>query len=135
MSQNFQSILAFPFWLFNSNNWGNPELKPNEIISTHPPQFYTQASLVSAYTKIRFDPAMFALFLLFQGAATIFVWAVLLWVWFGAKKVPRTSSFPIFDAVFNTQVGRIASENNSACANNLEIIRSMKEARAHSKVE
>jgi hypothetical protein len=83
--QNFQSILAFPFWLFNSNSWGNTALVPNQIISTLPPEFYIQASIVAPYTKIKFSVAMFILFVIFQGLAIIFVWSVLLFMVLGVK--------------------------------------------------
>ena len=40
--QNFQSIVAFPFWLFNNNNWGNIAVKSDTLEAALPPQFYTK---------------------------------------------------------------------------------------------
>lgn len=39
LTQNFQGILAFPFWLFNANNYGNPALQAETVISTLPQSF------------------------------------------------------------------------------------------------
>lgn len=45
--QNYQSVLAFPFWLFNDNNWGNLALRSNQTVPGMPHEFYTQASIVA----------------------------------------------------------------------------------------
>lgn len=102
--QNFQSILSFPIWLFNDNNFGNIRLKSNEMISGMPSQFYTMASIVAPYSAYSFDTTMFLLFIVFQGLAMIFVWMVLFWVWFGGNDLPPTSSFPLFDIKYKTQI-------------------------------
>jgi hypothetical protein len=49
--QTLQSLLAFPFWQFNANNYGNIELVDRTIISDLPAEFYTTASIVAPYTK------------------------------------------------------------------------------------
>lgn len=49
--QTMQSILAFPLWQFNENNFGNIELKSQTIVSSLPPEFYTKASIVAPYTR------------------------------------------------------------------------------------
>ncbi|RYC57014.1 hypothetical protein CHU98_g9193 [Xylaria longipes] len=102
--QNFQSILAFPFWLFNNNNWGNVELLANQITPSLPPQFYTEASIVAPFTKIRFNPSMFAIFLTLQGLAMIFSWGSLCWLWFGPKIVTKMSLWSLFDVAYKTNV-------------------------------
>ncbi|KAK7973193.1 hypothetical protein PG996_007421 [Apiospora saccharicola] len=63
LARNFQSILAFPFWFFNDNNWGNTALDFTAITPTLPPQFYTVAALVAPYSKIQFSRTMFYLFI------------------------------------------------------------------------
>ena len=50
--QIFQSILAFPFWQFNPNNFGNVNLSPTDIVPGLPPDFYTIASIGNPYEKI-----------------------------------------------------------------------------------
>ncbi|TGJ81959.1 hypothetical protein E0Z10_g6802 [Xylaria hypoxylon] len=102
--QNFQSILAFPFWLFNNNNWGNVELRANQITPSLPPQFYTEASIVAPFTKIRFNRSMFALFLTLQGLVMIFSWGSLCWLWFGPKIVTKMSLWSLFDVAYKTNV-------------------------------
>ncbi|KAK5627505.1 hypothetical protein RRF57_003220 [Xylaria bambusicola] len=104
LQQNFQSILAFPFWLFNNNNWGNIELRSNQITPSLPPQFYTEASIVAPFTKIRFNRSMFALFLALQGLATFFCWATLCWLWLGPKIVTKMSLWSLFDVAYKTDV-------------------------------
>ncbi|KAJ8128335.1 hypothetical protein O1611_g5298 [Lasiodiplodia mahajangana] len=110
LQQNFQSILAFPFWFFNNNNWGNVELRSNQIISSLPSQFYTEASIVAPFTKIRFNPSMFALFLTFQALAMIFCWGCLCWLWFGPKIATEISLWSLFDVAYKTTVQ--SGENN-----------------------
>ncbi|KAI1121597.1 hypothetical protein F5Y10DRAFT_271913 [Nemania abortiva] len=98
--QNFQSIIAFPFWMFNANNYGNLDLKPQDIINTLPSEFYTKACIVAPYSTILFNDSMFHLFLALQSAVILFLWIVLLWTWIGVKhKFPIVSSFPLLDAV------------------------------------
>ena len=104
IAQNFQSILAFPFWLFNVNNWGNTHLREDQISPDLPPEFYTRAEFVEPYTKLMFDPSRFGVFVALQGCAIVFVWAVLAWVWVAEGRLPDCSSFPLFDFANRTRV-------------------------------
>ncbi|KAH6660903.1 hypothetical protein BKA67DRAFT_617481 [Truncatella angustata] len=109
LTQSFQSILAFPFWLFNANNYGNTALKTQDMIDTLPIEFYTQVAVVAPYSKIGFDKGMFIAFIVLQGAALLFIWVVLAWVWVfvGAREasaLPKITSFPIFDVGFKSRV-------------------------------
>ncbi|KAK8856787.1 hypothetical protein PGQ11_012699 [Apiospora arundinis] len=104
LAQNFQSILVFPFWLFNANNWGNTQIQLNATISTMPPEFYTEASLVEPYTKLRVDKGMFALFLTLQIVALLFVAGVVVWVWLRKRPARKASSFPLFDILFRAEL-------------------------------
>lgn len=118
IAQNFQSILAFPFWLFNVNNWGNTNLSHDAISPDLPPEFYTRAEFVEPYTKLMFDPSRFGVFVALQGCAIIFVWAVLVWVWVAEGRLPECSSFPLFDFANRTRVsagvvGELGSGGNS----------------------
>ena len=53
--QIFQSVLAFPFWKFNPNNFGNVHLNAKNIVPGLPPDFYTIASIGNPYEKIVVD--------------------------------------------------------------------------------
>jgi hypothetical protein len=95
--QLFQSILAFPVWLFNANNFGDPRRRKKEISPDLPPEFYTTADIIAPYQKIKFDPLILELFCVFQGIVLVFVWAVFLWAIVVAKTLPMVSSYPLFD--------------------------------------
>lgn len=134
--QNFQSVLAFPFWLFNDNNFGNTRLKSNQMIPGMPPQFYTQASVVAPYLAYSFDTTMFALFVGLQGLVMVFVWAVLFWVWFGGKALARNSMFPLFDMKYKTQIyggEHGLSEEELASVSGFQVIDAMRDAVARVK--
>jgi hypothetical protein len=134
--QNFQSILAFPFWLFNDNNWGNTAVKSDVLEAGLPPQFYTTVSIVEPYIKLKFDNTMFILCVVLQGLALVFVWAILIWTCLQRSSLTfGVSAFPVFDARYKVMVdgeegisGRLA-----ATAQTSEIIRTMKNARARVK--
>lgn len=120
VTQNFQSVLAFPTWLFNANNWGNSALRSNVTVPGMPGQFYTTAGVVRPVATYAFDEGMFGLFVGLQGVAMVFMWGVLCWIWVGGggsgggtgagngtsrrRSLPDTSSFPLFDVLYRTQV-------------------------------
>jgi len=104
LSQNFQSLLVFPFWLFNSNNWGNTEVQENVTTSSLAPEFYTEASLVKPHVKLRIDSGMFGMFLALQTVALIFVSSVVAWVCLRRRLIQKWSSFPLFDIMFRAEV-------------------------------
>lgn len=106
LTRNFQSVLAFPTWLFNVNNWANTALRHhvNDTVPGMPEAFYTTADVVRPVSTYDFDPGMFGLFVGLQGAAIVFIWAVLFWVWFAGGHMPGTSSFPLLDMKYRTQV-------------------------------
>lgn len=134
--QNFQSVLAFPFWLFNDNNFGNTRLKSDQMIPGMPSQFYTKASVVSAYLSYSFDTTMFALFVGLQGSAMIFVWSVLFWVWFGGKALPQNSTFPLFDIKYKTHIytgGQGLTEREIGNVSGFKIVSAMRDAVARTK--
>ena len=53
--QVFQSLLAFPFWQFNPNNFGNVHLDTYNIVKGLPPDFYTTASIGEPYDTVLVD--------------------------------------------------------------------------------
>ncbi|KAK7946989.1 uncharacterized protein PG986_011310 [Apiospora aurea] len=101
MSRNFQSILAFPLWLFNDNNWGNLALDANTITPTLPPQFYTTATIVASYGKIGFNRTM-------TGASFDLGCVVMDLV--SLNPLPYISSFPLFDATFKLEKQELAQD-------------------------
>lgn len=101
--QVFKSILAFPFWHFNPNNYGNSGLKTNEVVSNLPEEFYTTAAIVSSNVRIEVNKGMFVAFVVLEGSVLVFVWLVLLTTWGVAKRLPYISSYPVLDFSFKTQ--------------------------------
>ncbi|KAF3021005.1 hypothetical protein E8E14_010619 [Neopestalotiopsis sp. 37M] len=109
LKQNFQSILAFPYWMFNVNSYGNLELQPQVMIDTLPSEFYTEAHEVAPYNKLIFSWTMFVLFIVFQGMALVFVSVSFVWVWIFVRRVsksklPIITPFPSFNTVFKSTV-------------------------------
>jgi hypothetical protein len=102
--QNFRSIIAFPVWMFNANNYGNTELAVKEISPDLPKEFYTQASFVKPYLKLKFDPIVLTVFGVSHLIVLIFSAVVLIWAMCRAKTLPAISSFPVFDIYFKPQV-------------------------------
>ena len=102
--QVFQSILAFPFWHFNPNNYGNTQLTTNEIASNLPREFYTTAAIVSPNTQIRVNKTTFTIFALLEGLIITFVWLALLATWLIAKRLPEISSYPLLDFSLKTEL-------------------------------
>ena len=103
ITRHFRSILIFPLWLFNANNYGNVNLSERTIAADMPSEFYTTASLVRSFVKIRFDPVLVGVFLVFQGVAVLFVWAVLGYAVMRRDLLPEISSYPMFDAEFKAR--------------------------------
>jgi hypothetical protein len=129
-----QSIVAFPFWFFSCNNYAN-YLPANVLEEGLPPQFYTKASVVQPYLKIKFDQDMFILFVVFQGLAITFVSAVIVWAWLkNTKYLPNISPYPLFDVTYKTSVeGEAVPTRNVTTSDNSEIFWMMKDATARVK--
>jgi hypothetical protein len=53
--QLFDSLLAFPFWQFNDNNFGNVRLNAQNIVNSLPKEFYTFAAIDKPLSKISVD--------------------------------------------------------------------------------
>jgi hypothetical protein len=112
LSRNFQSILAFPLWFFNDNNWGNTALMANATTTTLPSDYYCVAAIVAPYNKIIFDHTMFYIFIILQGISLLFIWVVLIWVWVWAAPIPYISSFPLFDANYKLETFDLAQDQS-----------------------
>nr|KAK5437002.1 hypothetical protein LTR18_009367 [Exophiala xenobiotica] len=109
--QIFQSILAYPFWLFNPNNFGNVNLHAKDIVPGLPADFYTTASIGNPYERIVVDRSMFILFCVLQGLVQGFAWGVMIWLWRVNLRFPEASSYPIIDFAAKT---RFAYSSQSA---------------------
>lgn len=107
LRRNFRSILVFPLWLFNDNNYGNGRTNTNSdgsvLAKGLPSEHYTTASLVQPFTKIKFNRALVATFIGFQGVAILFAWVVLAWTVAVRRSLPEISSYPLFDAEFKAE--------------------------------
>jgi hypothetical protein len=131
---NFRSILAFPVYFFNSNSYGNPELKARVITENLPSQFYVKATVAEPHIKIRFDIVMLALFAILQGAALMFLWAVLAWMIIsGEGDMSAVSSFPLFDFGFKvkSEIGVGVEKEEIVAAGDKTILRMSKGIRAN----
>jgi len=95
--QNLRSILTFPVWLFNANNWGNTGVQGGVLSPYVPPEFYKTASIVKPYVKLKFDSVILLLFIVFQGGVLLFLWALWMWTVVAARRLPEVSSFPLYD--------------------------------------
>lgn len=100
----FQSLLCFPLWYFNPNNFGNVQLKATQIVSSLPPEFYTTASITKPYTRIVIDRSMFIAFLVLESAMLAIVWLVPFWLWCLPRRLPKTSSYPLIDFAFKSSI-------------------------------
>ncbi|KAF2005758.1 hypothetical protein P154DRAFT_551439 [Amniculicola lignicola CBS 123094] len=101
----FQSILSFPLWLFQDNNYGNINLKMKDMVMDLPRQHYVKARVTKPYAKIVIDQNMFVAFMILQGAALFFIWAILVWLWIARPLLPRISSYPLVDFAFKAKAG------------------------------
>ncbi|KAK3362192.1 hypothetical protein B0T24DRAFT_538097 [Lasiosphaeria ovina] len=135
LREHFYSILAFPTWLFNANNFGNIELKSNEIVRSLPPQFYTRAYFVAPYVKFKFNQAMVILFAVLQGLVLLFAWSVLLWAVRIAHSIPTISSYPLFDIGFKAAVGIPATQPDIWLSGDKEVLEYTKDSTIFAKEE
>jgi hypothetical protein len=134
LSQSFQSILAFPFWFFNANNYGNLDLQTETIITTLPPEFYTQVDIVKPYSMFNVDRSMLYLFVALQGIAMLFCMGTLVWVWLCAGALPSISSFPLFDAIAKAKSTFIPELGDMDQADDKEILKALSHRKAEQKL-
>ncbi|KAH6687780.1 hypothetical protein F5X68DRAFT_231327 [Plectosphaerella plurivora] len=105
LAQHFHSILAFPVWFLNVNNFGNIDLPSNDlnVVSPLSDDFLTTAHIVAPHTLIRFRLAMVIAFAVAQGLVLAFAWILLIWAMRVSASLPMISSYPIFDLVFKAE--------------------------------
>ncbi|KAK0654852.1 hypothetical protein B0T16DRAFT_383864 [Cercophora newfieldiana] len=154
LTHSFQSILAFPVWLFNTNNYGNLETWEHDT-SSLPGEFHTTARVVRPYGKIKFDGVMVVVYVVLQGAVLGVLWG--LWGWGlweewtlkgrdetgegvraggeNGMSMPVISNYPLFDIVFKARVGSGLGGKEVLTAGDGDIVRVMGEERVHVKME
>ncbi|KAM0719382.1 hypothetical protein Q7P37_005287 [Cladosporium fusiforme] len=98
----FQSLLAFPFWHFNDNNYGNIELDPTVPLETLPQEFHTVASVDKPMNKIVVDRGMLIAFCVLQSTCVAWVWIALWCRWIFHRDMPNMSSYPMVDFAFKS---------------------------------
>ena len=120
--QIFQSLLALPFWLFNANSLGNPDLQQKET-----------AAIVAPYTKLLFDQTMLVVFAFLQGVVLVFVWVTLAWTRSKTKDQLPLSSYALFDSNFKSWTDIDASDPRVLGAANSDVLEIATKARAYAK--
>jgi hypothetical protein len=94
----FRSILAFPIWVFNVNNFGNIDFNGSVINPRLPQDYYTAIDIATPHTKIIIQPSLYAAFIAFQCSLQVFFWGVLVWLAYTeGGTLPEISDFPLFD--------------------------------------
>lgn len=112
--QTLQSIITFPLWQFNPNNFGNVDIRPKEIAEGLPEDFYTKASIVKPYTRIVINHSMYLSFLVLQGVVLGFVWIIPFWLLLFPRRLPQTSSYPMLDFAFKAEFETNLGEGDRA---------------------
>ncbi|KAK5653205.1 hypothetical protein OQA88_9103 [Cercophora sp. LCS_1] len=120
--QNFRSILAFPIWLFNANNYGNTALDFKALNPGLPPEFYTTAAVVAPLVKLKFDPTLVTVFISLEGTVLLALWVALLWLFlpWSTGVGLAVSSFPAADLLFKSEVTKHNSGHSGGGLKNAE---------------
>jgi hypothetical protein len=103
LTRTFQSLLTFPLWFFQPNNYGNPDLQVRDMVDNLPKEFYVKASLTRPFVKIVLDESMFVAFVILEGLSLLFIWGVLVWLWVMNPKLPQLTSYPLMDFAFKAK--------------------------------
>ncbi|KAK5468091.1 hypothetical protein LTS15_001064 [Exophiala xenobiotica] len=103
LRQALHSILAFPFWVFNTNNYGNIALDNLTDTSALPLEYHTTAAVAAPYTRIIVNRSMFILFVVLQSSVLLFCWIVIFWLFFTDQRLLALSSYPLMDFTFKTK--------------------------------
>ena len=111
--QNFRSVLAFPLWLFNANNYGNTKLSDKVLNPDLPAEFYTQAAVVAPLVKLKFDPSLLLVFICLEGVVLVSLWGTLLLLCMPRSRgaVPKITPYPLFDILFKASIPRISDDH------------------------
>ncbi|ORY14471.1 hypothetical protein BCR34DRAFT_560515, partial [Clohesyomyces aquaticus] len=103
LNRLLQSMLAFPLWYFQPNNYGNPDLQMKDMIDNLPKEFYTKARITRPFTRMIIHREMIIAFIVLESLALIFIWAVLIWLWTTRPFLPHLSSYPLVDFAFKSK--------------------------------
>jgi hypothetical protein len=104
-----QSLLAFIFWEFCTNNNGNPAVAPeqNGGQPTLPEAFQTTASIGVPYTRFVLNRGAFIAYLILQSSALALCWSVIIWQCVSGHHHPKISSYPLIDFASKLQEKRV----------------------------
>ena len=103
--QNFRSLLAFPVWLFNANNYGNIQLEKAILNPNLPKEFYATAAVVKPLVKLKFDPTLLFTFAVLEALVLVVLWGSLVWLFlpWGQGAGLLVTSFPVLDFLFRAE--------------------------------
>ena len=132
LTRTFHSVLSFPLWYFQPNNYGNIALDQTHMSDSLPKEFYTKARLTKQFTRIMIKHDMFIAYVVLQGIAIAFLWAVLVWLWVTRPRLPIISSYPLVDFAFKAKVADfegLGPEKGVETASDRTIRRRLKDSR------
>lgn len=94
-----QSLLAFIFWEFCTNNNENPVVAPEQTggqpaLSA---AFQTTASISVPYTRFVLNRGAFITYVILQFSALALCWSVIVWQCVSGHHHPKISSYPLID--------------------------------------
>jgi hypothetical protein len=104
-----QSLLAFIFWEFCTNNNGNPAVAPEQTGGQPalPAAFQTTASISVPYTRFVLNRGAFIAYLILQSSALALCWSVIVWQCVSGHHHPKISSYPLIDFASKLQEKRV----------------------------
>ncbi|KAK0616412.1 hypothetical protein B0T14DRAFT_568017 [Immersiella caudata] len=135
--QSFRSLLAFPIWLFNANNYGNTQIKGQVLNSNLPAEFYTKAGVVKPLVKLKFDKWLVAGFVALEGVVLVVLWGALVWLFvpWGSRAVKHGAStaFPVVDWLFGAEAdaSEVVGSDEIGLAGSKEVVERFGGVRVH----
>jgi hypothetical protein len=104
-----QSLLAFIFWEFCTNNNENPAVAPEQAggqpaLSA---AFQTTASISVPYTRFVLSHGAFITYVILQFSALALCWSVIVWQCVSGCHHPKISSYPLIDFASKLQEKRV----------------------------
>jgi hypothetical protein len=85
----FQSIIAYPFWMFHDNNFGNVDLPVHDIDPNLPEEFFVKVSVAIPLSKILISDDEFITFAVFEGLVLLYLWCAVAWLYYDSPSVSK----------------------------------------------
>lgn len=111
--QQLRSVLAFPVWLFNANNYGNTALEGGVVNPGLPEEFYTRGEVVRGVVKLGVERGfLVGGFMVVEGVVLAVLWLGLgVLFWPGKRRGGgETTEFPVVDLLFGADVRAAVSK-------------------------